>query len=76
MTTARLFKSGNSQAVRIPKKLRMKGQEVEIFRSGDALILREKTGGMERVLDYLAAMPRDMFPKKRKDPKPQRRKGL
>jgi hypothetical protein len=31
---------------------------------------------MVRVLDLLAEMPRDMFPKKRKDPRPQRRKGL
>jgi virulence-associated protein VagC len=48
MATARLFKSGNSQAVRIPKKFRMNNREVEIFRSGDALILREKGGRMER----------------------------
>jgi hypothetical protein len=31
---------------------------------------------MIRVLDLLAELPADMFPKKRKDPRPQRRKGL
>jgi antitoxin VapB len=76
MTTARVFKSGNSQAVRLPKKFRVKSQEVEIFRRGDEIVLREKAGGMVRVLDLLAEMPPDMFPKKRKDPRPQRRKGL
>jgi antitoxin VapB len=76
MTTARVFKSGNSQAVRLPKKFRVKGSEVDIFRRGDEIVLREKTGGMERVLELFAAMPADMFPKKRKDSKPQRRKGL
>jgi antitoxin VapB len=76
MTTARVFKSGNSQAVRLPKKFRVKSTELEIFRRGDEIVLREKAGSMLRVLDLLAEMPADMFPKKRKDPKPQRRKGL
>jgi antitoxin VapB len=76
MTTARVFKSGNSQAVRLPKKFRVKSQELEIFRRGDEIVLKEKAGGMTRVLDLLAQMPRDMFPKKRKDLRAQRRKGL
>jgi antitoxin VapB len=76
MAIARVFKSGNSQAVRLPKKFRVKSSEVEIFRRGDEIVLREKAGGMVRVLDLLAELPADMFPKKRKDPQPQRRKGL
>ena len=76
MATARVFKSGNSQAVRLPKKFRVKSQELEIFRRGDEIVLKEKAGDMVRVLDLLAEMPRDVFPKKRKDPRPQRRKGL
>lgn len=76
MPIARVFKSGNSQAVRLPKKFRVKSSEVEIFRRGDEIVLREKTGGMLRVLDLFAELPADMLPKKRKDPKPQRRKGL
>jgi len=76
MAIARVFKSGNSQAVRLPKTFRVKSTEVEIFRRGDEIVLREKAGGMVRVLDLLAELPADMFPKKRKDPHPQRRKGL
>ena len=76
MTIARVFKSGNSQAVRLPKKFRVKTSELEIFRRGDEIVLREKTGSMAEVLDVLAGMPADMFPKKRKDRRPQRRKGL
>jgi antitoxin VapB len=72
----RVFKSGNSQAVRLPKPFRVKSPEVEIFRRGDEIVLREKTGGMLRVLDLLAALPADMFPKKRRDPRPQHRNGL
>ena len=76
MDTARVFRSGNSQAVRLPKKFRVKSLEVEIFRRGEEIVLREKVGGMIRVLDLLAELPADMFPKKRKDSQPQRRKGL
>jgi antitoxin VapB len=76
MALAKVFKSGNSQAVRLPKKFRFKNSQVEIFCRGDELVLREKSGGMTGALDALAELPEDMFPKKRKDPPPQRRKGL
>ena len=42
MTTARLFKLGNSQAVRIPARFRISAQEVEVFQRGDELVLRPK----------------------------------
>jgi antitoxin VapB len=45
MATARLFQSGGSQAVRLPKEFRFEGQEeVEIFRRGDEVVLRAKDG--------------------------------
>src|SRR3954469_5320372 len=45
MATARVFRSGNSQAVRLPKQFRVRGAEVEIFRRGDEIVLREKGKG-------------------------------
>lgn len=42
MTTARLFKLGNAQAVRIPARFRIDADEVEVFKRGDELILRAK----------------------------------
>ena len=42
MKTAKIFRSGNSQAVRIPKEFQMKGGEVEIERKGELLLLRPK----------------------------------
>jgi antitoxin VapB len=76
MATARVFKSGNSQAVRLPKKFRVKSKELEIFRRGDEIVLREKDPGLERALELLASLPDDLFPEGRKDEPPQRRKGL
>ena len=76
MTTARVFKSGNSQAVRLPKQFRLNASEVEIFRRGNEIVLREKGGGMARAFELLAQLPDDFMVDGRKDPPPQRRKGL
>jgi len=77
MATARVFQSGNSQAVRLPKEFRVKGPELEIFRRGDELVLREKRLSGEDV--YLAALAfsealGDTEPPD--DPHPQDRPGL
>lgn len=40
MSVAKVFKHGNSQAVRIPREFRVEGGEVEISRVGRVLILR------------------------------------
>lgn len=39
METAKLFWSGRSQAVRLPKEFRFRGEEVRIRRHGSAVIL-------------------------------------
>jgi antitoxin VapB len=76
MTTAKIFRSGNSQAVRLPKEYRFQGKEVEIFRRGDEIVLREKGAGMTRAFELLAGLGEDFFPKRRKKDVPQKRKGL
>ena len=37
--TAKLFRNGRSQAVRLPKEYRFSGDEVRIRREGDAVVL-------------------------------------
>ena len=78
MGTAKVFRSGNSQAVRLPKQFRLKSREVEIFRRGDEIILREKKGDMVRAFELLAGMPQDLeIPGRDGDKdRPQKRKGL
>ncbi len=39
MNTAKLFRSGRSHAVRLPKEYRFEGSEVRIRRHGNAVIL-------------------------------------
>src|SRR2546426_8000463 len=60
MATARVFKSGNSQAVRLPKQFRLKTREVEISRRGDEIVLRERSGALDRAFYLLAEAPDDL----------------
>ena len=76
MATAKVFKSGNSQAVRLPKQFRVQSKEVQISRRGDEIVLREPSGTMARAFDLLAALPKDLTLSRRGKDKPQKRKGL
>jgi antitoxin VapB len=76
MGTARVFRSGNSQAVRLPKEFRLKNDEVEIFRRGDEIVLREKDGNLVRAFELLTDLPEDISLSQREKDWPQKRKGL
>lgn len=51
MQTTRVFMSGNSQAVRLPKDFRFASDEVEIFRRGDEVVLRESKPDVRRAVE-------------------------
>ena len=70
MTTAKVFMTGRSQAVRLPKEFRFEGTEVEIFRRGDDVILREKPVTVDRLFKVLAQMPNDFYAEERVDEPP------
>jgi antitoxin VapB len=77
MATARVFKSGNSQAVRLPKEFRFAGKEVEIFRRGDEVVLRERPKTLARAVEILQSLSADFLPDgPPDDPPPQEREGL
>lgn len=59
MTRARVFKSGNSQAVRLPKAFRFESGEVEIFRRGNEVVLREVPVSLAELLADLPPWPDD-----------------
>lgn len=75
MTTARVFKSGNSQAVRLPKDFRFKSKQVQIYRRGAEVVLREKLPTLGELLKDLPPWPDD-FPEDISDSPPQKRRGL
>ncbi|OQW74475.1 MAG: antitoxin [Proteobacteria bacterium ST_bin11] len=76
MTYARIFQSGNSQAVRLPKEFRFNTDRVEIFRRGDEIILRETPANAAAIFDALAALPDDFMSDGREDTPPQDREAL
>lgn len=76
MSFARVFKSGNSQAVRLPKEFRFDTEQVEIFRRGDEVVLRDKPSNASTIFDALANLPQDMFAEERVDTPPQQREAL
>jgi antitoxin VapB len=76
MPIARVFQSGNSQAVRLPKEFRFRTDQVEIFRQGDDVVLREKPASAAAIYDALAELPADFLDKGRGDAPPQKRKPL
>jgi antitoxin VapB len=58
MARTRIFRSGNSQAVRIPREFRLSGTEVEIFRRGGEIVLREvRDPGLAAAFELLAELP-------------------
>ncbi|MBI1735715.1 MAG: antitoxin [Candidatus Rokubacteria bacterium] len=61
MKTAKVFKSGNSQAVRIPKEFHLEGEEVEIRRKGESLILRPKKQSWAALIDSLEKFTDDFM---------------
>ena len=73
MKTARVFRSGNSQAVRIPKEFQLEGDEVEIRRKGDLLILRPKSHSWETLVDSLTKFTDDFLADGRRQPALQKR---
>jgi antitoxin VapB len=58
--TAKLFMSGNSQAVRLPKHYRFSGDEVVIKRLGNAVVLLPKDDPWQVLFDALAEFPEDL----------------
>lgn len=76
MAKARVFKSGNSQAVRLPKEFRFEVDEVDILRRGSEVVLRAPKGSLSRAFSAMASMPKDFMSGRRRDSKPQKRRGL
>lgn len=76
LAIARVFQSGNSQAVRLPKKFRVKSKELEIFRRGDEIVLREPVKGLARAFELLTRLPDDFLAEGRRDAPPQTREEL
>ena len=61
MRTAKVFMSGNSQAVRLPKEFKINVSEVDIFRQGDDIVLRLAKKSVADVVALLGQLPVDFM---------------
>ena len=73
MTTTRVFKSGNSQAVRIPKEFQFDVDEVEIFSRDGELIIRPQRDSLADAFDIITGFSDDFMQDGREDTPPQER---
>lgn len=73
MKTTKIFRSGNSQAVRIPKEFHLEGDEIEIFKKGATLVLRPKKTSWIAMFRSLEKFTDDFMERGRKQPRLQKR---
>jgi len=75
MKTAKLFRNGQSQAVRLPREFRFDGDFVYVKKSGNAVILLPANGIWESLVESLNGFSED-FMADRNQPEAQKRKAL
>jgi antitoxin VapB len=76
MKTAKLFKNGDSQAVRLPKEFRFEGTEVLIKRVGEAVVLLPRSRSWDTLVDSLAKFPPDFMATRGQPEATDAREGL
>jgi antitoxin VapB len=75
LKTAKLFKNGQSQAVRLPKEFRFEGTKVFIKRVGNAVLLLPEQDTWQMLFDSLGLFSDD-FMESRDQPEQQVREEL
>ncbi len=75
MKTAKLFRNGQSQAVRLPKEFRFEDDYVFIKKSGNGVILIPANNSWDSLLGSLDLFSAD-FMAKRQQPIAQKRESL
>ncbi len=75
MKVAKLFKNGQSQAVRLPKEFRFEGTQVFIKRIGNAVLLLPEQNSWQILFDSLGLFSDD-FMEVREQPEQQEREEI
>jgi antitoxin VapB len=75
MKSAKLFRNGQSQAVRLPHEMRFEGDYVFVKKSGKVVLLIPPSGSWDGLVESLSLFTPD-FMQDRAQPPAQRRKGL
>lgn len=76
MSTAKVFWSGRSQAVRLPKDFRLDTDEVRVRRRGSAIVLEPIPEGWDWLDTITAPVDEDFEKAATEEPGEQKRPGL
>jgi antitoxin VapB len=76
LQTAKVFWSGRSQAVRLPKHFRVQGREVRIARRGNAIVLEPVPQTWEWLDAIVGTLDEDFVEAVKEQPKPTERPAL
>ncbi len=76
MKTAKLFKVGTGQAVRLPEEFRFEGTEVFVKRVGNAVVLLPANRGWDSLIASLDQFPPDFMASREQPTVPDDRKGF
>ncbi len=76
MQTVKVFKSGNSQAIRIPKEFSIDEQELYIQKIGNTLILTSMDDPWSPLRKSLEMFSDDVFSNGREQPEYQEREDI
>jgi antitoxin VapB len=76
MTHAKVFMSGNSQAIRLPKSMQVKESELCIKKIGSSIVLFKEDNPWDSFERSLDEFPEDFLADGRNQPEMQERDGL
>lgn len=74
--TAKIFKNGASQAIRLPKEFRFEGKEVHIKSVGSAILVFPKGKAWALMAETLGQADEDFLPQRNQPDKADKRKPL
>jgi antitoxin VapB len=72
MDTAKIFKNGKSQAIRLPKEYRFQGSKVYLKQVGNAVVLIPEQDSWQTLIDSLAQFSDDFMSEREQPPTQER----
>jgi antitoxin VapB len=72
MDSAKLFQSGNSQAIRLPKAYRLPGKKVYLKRMGAGILVLPEDSGWQPLIDSLSKFSPDFMADRNQPPQQHR----
>ncbi|MGF1470773.1 MAG: antitoxin [Rubrobacteraceae bacterium] len=75
LDTAKLFRNGRSQAVRLPKKFRFDGDEVYVKRIGNAVVLIPHDDSWSGLFESLELFSEDFMEDREQPLRPEEREN-